>query len=83
MECAERDRMVLSILDPGDRAKIEMTVDEVLEDGPADIPQALYATAAAAAFDSRAESLPDDEKIVAWQVAAALRERVNPPSPPH
>ena len=77
MEPRERDRMVLSLLEPDDRAKIESVVDEIIEDElPA--PEAPYVLAAAGAFDARAETSPDDEKVVAWQIATALRERARP-----
>jgi hypothetical protein len=74
MDRSERDVMILSLLEPADRAKIEEVVDELLgEELPSTEPP--FILAAAEAFDARAESLPDDEKIVAWQIAAALRGR--------
>jgi len=77
MELRERDRMVLSLLEPNDRATIESVVDEIIEDElPA--PEGPHVLAAAGAFDARAETSPDDEKVVAWQIAAALRERARP-----
>jgi hypothetical protein len=79
---AERDRLVLSLLAPGDRVLIEAVVDELLEEAPPLLDE-LYMLAAADAFDARAGTLPDDEKVVAWQIAAALRERTNPVSPLH
>jgi hypothetical protein len=45
--------------------------------------EAAYIEAAACAFDARARDLPDDEKIVAWWIAAALRGRVSPPGSTH
>jgi hypothetical protein len=82
VELAERDRMVLNLLEPEDRAQIEATVDEIIDE---ELPmrEAIYIEAAAGAFDARAENLPDDEKIVAWWIAAALRGRVSPPSSTH
>jgi len=82
VERAERDRVVLSLLAPGDRVHIEAVVDEILEEA-APLLDKPYLLAAAAAFDVGAETLPDDEKVVAWQIAAALRERANPVSPLH
>jgi hypothetical protein len=82
MERTERDRMVLSLLEPGDRAKIEDVVDEILDDTLL-VHEATAVLSAAEAFDARAESLPDDEKLVAWQIAAALRGRASPPGASH
>jgi hypothetical protein len=77
MEPRERDRMVLSLLERDDRAKIDSVVDEIIEDELA-AAVAAYVLAAAGAFDARAETAPDDEKVVDWQIAAALRERARP-----
>lgn len=79
---AERDRTVLSILAPGDRIHIETVVDEILEEAPPLLDEP-YLLAAADAFDARAETLPDDQKVVAWQIAAALRERACGTAPLH
>lgn len=82
MERSERDQLVLSLLEPEDRTKIEEVVDQLLD---LELPstQAPYVLAAAESFDARAEDLPDDEKLVAWQIAAALRGRASPVGPPH
>jgi len=82
VERAERDRMVLSLLAPDDRAQIEAVVEEMLEEAPPLLDEP-YILAAAGAFDARAETLPDDQKVVAWQIAAALRERATPACPLH
>jgi hypothetical protein len=78
----ERDRMVLSLLEPEDRTKIEEIVEEILDEALS-VRDAIYIEAAAGSFDERAEGLPNDEKLVAWQIAAALRQRANPAGPPH
>lgn len=74
MQQEERDRTLLAILEPEDRHKIEEVVDEIIAD---DLPRAdaPCLEAAANAFDQRAGALADPEKIVAWQIAAALRLR--------
>lgn len=77
MQQEERDRTLLSILEPGDRHKIEEVVDDIIADDLPTLDEA-HLKAAAAAFDVRAENLPDEEKLVAWQVAAALRLRASP-----
>lgn len=82
IERAERDRMVLSILAPDDRIQIEAVVDEMLEEAPPLLDEP-YLLAAADAFDARAETLPDDQKVVAWLIAAALRERACGTAPLH
>ncbi|HEX7930473.1 MAG TPA: hypothetical protein VF470_06170 [Sphingomicrobium sp.] len=72
MQQEERDRTLLAILEPEDRHKI----DDVVDDDLATVDGANL-EAAAAAFDLRADGLPDDEKVVAWQIAAALRLRAS------
>jgi hypothetical protein len=74
MTDAERDHMVLAILDPPDRAKIEAAVDEIIEEElpVADRPHLL---AAARSFEERGDTLPIDKKLGAMQLAAALRIR--------
>lgn len=74
MEPHERDLGLLGLLGPEDRSKIEDTVDEVIEQS---LPEAgpIHLMAAADSFEQRARTLPDDVKIVALQIAAALRLR--------
>jgi hypothetical protein len=74
MNAQERDLALLGLLGPDDRSKIEDVVDEVIEES---LPTAdpVHLEAAAHAFEDRAMALPDEEKIVAWQIAAALRLR--------
>jgi len=76
MQQKERDRTLLAILEPENRRKIEEVVDDIIAD---DLPTAeeAHLQAAAAAFDFRAGALADDEKVVAWQIAAALRIRAS------
>jgi hypothetical protein len=74
----ERDFQLLAILEPADRSVIEEVVDEVIAEtlGASD-PELLRA--AAEAFDKRAEEIePLDERLVALQIAAALRVRADP-----
>ena len=74
MDVHERDRQLLGLLGAEDRSKIEEVVDELIEEAlPATDP--VYLEAAAQAFQARGDDLPDDQKIVAWQIAAALRLR--------
>lgn len=73
----ERDLQILALLGPDDRSKIEEVVDEIIAESlPA--PEPIYLRGAAESFDERAASLPDTEKIVALQIAAALRMRAAP-----
>lgn len=76
MQQEERDRTLLAILEPEDRHKIDEVVDDIIADDLATVDKANL-EAAAAAFDFRADGLPDDEKVVAWQIAAALRQRAS------
>lgn len=76
MQQEERDRTLLAILEPKDRHKIEEVVDDIIADDLATVDE-VHLEAAAAAFDLRADGLPDDEKIVVWQIAAALRLRAS------
>lgn len=79
MDIHERDHQLLSLLDAEDRSKIEEVVDQLIEEAlPAAEPP--YLEAAAQAFQARGDDLPDDEKIVAWQIAAALRLRAITPN---
>lgn len=74
MDVHERDHQLLGLLDTEDRSKIEEVVDELIDEIlPA--PEPVYLEAAAQAFQARGNTLPDDEKVVAWQIAAALRFR--------
>lgn len=74
MQQDDRDHLLLAILEPEDRASIEAVVDEIIaSELPTEGPAPLRA--AASAFDLRGETLPDDQKLVAWQIAAALRRR--------
>lgn len=73
----ERDLQLLAILDPGDRSSVEAIVDEIIEESlPSSDPA--FLNAAALSFDERAETLPDIDKLTAWQIAAALRARAAP-----
>ena len=73
----ERDLQLLAILEHDDRSKIEAVVDEIIQESlPCSEPAFLHA--AASSFDERAETLPDMDKVVAWQIAAALRARAGP-----
>lgn len=76
-EMNERDVQLLAILDRDDRSKIEEVVDEIIQESlPSSEPAFLHA--AASSFDERAEALPEIDKLVAWQIAAALRARTTP-----
>lgn len=79
MDVHERDHQLLGLLGAEDRLKIEEVVDELIEEA---LPTAepAYLEAAAQAFQVRGNDLPYDEKIVAWQIAAALRLRAITPS---
>ena len=78
----DRDMELLALLERDDRSKIEEVVNEIIDESlPADDP--IYLWAAAMSFDQRAESLPDTEKVVAWQIAAALRARASPGARTH
>lgn len=78
----ERDLQILGLLDTNDRSKIEEVVDEIIEESlPGSEPAFLHA--AASSFDDRAETLRDIDKIVALQIAAALRARAAPISRTH
>ena len=79
VECAERDRMVLSLLAPDDRAQIEAVVDEMLEDAPSLFDES-YLLAAAGAFDARAETLPSDQKGVAIVASRRRLATIRPSS---
>lgn len=73
----ERDLQLLAILEPDDRLKVERLVDQIIEESlPGSEPAFLHA--AAASFEERAETLPDIDKVTAWQIAAALRARATP-----
>lgn len=73
----ERDLQLLAILEHDDRSTIEAVVDEIIQENlPCSEPAFLHA--AASSFDERAETLPDMDKVVAWQIAAALRARAGP-----
>jgi len=73
----ERDLQLLAILDPDNRSKMEALVDEIIQESlPSSEPAFLHA--AASSFDERAETLPDIDKVTAWQIAAALRARATP-----
>lgn len=76
MQQEERDRTLLAILEPEDRHEIEEVVDDIIADDLPTVDEA-HLEAAAAAFDLRADGLPDEEKVVAWQIAAALRQRAS------
>lgn len=76
MQQEERDRTLLAILEPEDRNKIEEIVDDIIAHDLSMVDEA-HLKAAAVAFDLRANGLPDDEKVVAWQIAAALRLRAS------
>ena len=68
----ERDFMLLAILEPEDRAKLLSLVEEIIaEEVPTRDTDRL--NAAAEAFELCGETKPDDVKIVAMQIAAALR----------
>jgi hypothetical protein len=70
----ERDRMLLAILEPYDLAKLLCLVEEIVAEELVP-PAANYLNAVADAFDRRGGTLPDEEKVIAMQVAAALRLR--------
>ena len=73
----DRDIQLLSLLDRDERSKIEEVVDEIIEESlPGPQPDFLHA--AAASFEERAATLLDIDKIVALQIAAALRARAAP-----
>ena len=73
----ERDLQLLAILEPGDRVEMERLVDEIIRESlPGSEPAFLQA--AASSFDQRAATLPDIDKVTAWQIAAALRARATP-----
>lgn len=76
----ERDLQLLAILDPGDRSSVEAIVDEIIEESlPSSEPA--FLSAAALSFDERAKTLPEIDKLTAWQIAAALRARAAPRFP--
>ena len=66
--------MLLAILEPYDRAKLLRLVEEIIAEELVP-PAANYLNAVAAAFDRRGATRPDEEKVIAMQVAAALRLR--------
>ena len=70
----ERDRMLLAILEPYDLAKLLRLVEEIVAEELVP-PAANYLNAVADAFDRRGATCPDEEKVIAMQVAAALRLR--------
>lgn len=72
----ERDHMLLAILEPEDRAKLLSLVEEIIaEEVPTRDTDRL--NAAAEAFELCGETKSDDVKIVALQIAAALRLRAS------
>ena len=73
----ERDLQLLALLDPDDRSKMEALVDEIIQESLPS-PEPAFLHAAASSFDGRAETLPDIDKVTAWQIAAALRARATP-----
>jgi hypothetical protein len=70
MQQEERDRTLLDILEPEDRHTIEEVVDDIADDLPR-VDEA-HLEAATAAFDLRAEGLPDEEKVVALRASRSL-----------
>ena len=82
MQETDRDSTLLARLTANDRAKVERVVDELIEE---DIPRpdAIHLRATALAFDLHAESLSAQVRIVAMQVAAALRARASEVIVPH
>lgn len=74
MDVDERDIRLLALLDPDDRCKIEEVVDEIIDENlPAFDVARLEAVANA--FQHRGMALPNEDKVIAWQIAAALRLR--------
>ncbi|MBL8554603.1 MAG: hypothetical protein JNL41_10025 [Phenylobacterium sp.] len=80
MHQAERDRMLLSLLPAADRAALDEVVEEIIEEEIFAGSEAACLVAAQM-FDEKAAdpTLLDDEKIVALQIAAAIRMRLQPP----
>jgi hypothetical protein len=72
MHDAERDQMLLAILEPEDRAMIEAAADQFIEE-ELPHPSRDELCAAAALFDERGLLLPLEDRLVAMQIAAALR----------
>jgi hypothetical protein len=76
MQQHQRDRSLLGALAPTDRAKIEEVVDDIIEEClfKAD-PASLYG--AARSFETHSELMAEEQKILAMQLAAALRVRAS------
>jgi hypothetical protein len=71
----EDSELLLAPLTPIDRASLETLVDAFIRDElPSDGPGCI--AYAAASFETRAQRLPESQRMVVLRFAAALRERI-------
>ena len=79
MEDVERDREILDLLAPQDLRTLEDLVEEIVADMGPSVAGDLDIIAEL--FDERGETYPPSERLVAYQIAALLRQRVRVPLP--